>query len=210
MRALWSVLILLAIAGCCAGQDGQAVINGRVYDAKNETRGIADMTVEVTASNDPTTVVASIRTDSRGYYSTTVPSGKLYDIWIRDVNPNPQQRTPSVVKDGDTSTFNFRVDIQSSYQNIILEKYGYWIVIAVAALVLAAIILDQMLLHRKSKGPGLAELKRQRDQMQEMVNLAKSKYHKREIDEESFREITRDQQEKLIEVESKIRELEGK
>ena len=43
-----------------------------------------------------------------------------------------------------------------------------------------------------------------------MITLTKAKFHRREIDEESFREITRDQQEKLIELESEIKELEKK
>ncbi|MCX6695523.1 MAG: AAA family ATPase, partial [Candidatus Altiarchaeota archaeon] len=51
------------------------------------------------------------------------------------------------------------------------------------------------------------DLLRQKAEIESMIELAKSKYHKRELDEESFREITRDDQKKLIEIESKLNKL---
>lgn len=56
-----------------------------------------------------------------------------------------------------------------------------------------------------------AELKKLMDEkkeLEELISLAQKKYHKRKIDEESFREIVRDHQKKLIEVESKISKIE--
>lgn len=46
--------------------------------------------------------------------------------------------------------------------------------------------------------------------IEEMIELAKVKYHKRKLDEESFREIVRDNQKRLIEVETKIRDMGGR
>ena len=43
-----------------------------------------------------------------------------------------------------------------------------------------------------------------------MTALAKSKYHARKLDEESFREIVRDNQTKIIQIELKIKELQAK
>jgi len=55
------------------------------------------------------------------------------------------------------------------------------------------------------------ELKRLNDEkrsIEEMIRLAQIKFHKRKLDEESFREIVRDQQKRLIEIEARIRDLE--
>jgi len=54
----------------------------------------------------------------------------------------------------------------------------------------------------------LKKLQEQRDHIQELINRTKVKYHKREIDEESFREIAKDYQKQLMEVNVKIWELE--
>ncbi|HIE34242.1 MAG TPA: hypothetical protein EYP86_03805 [Candidatus Altiarchaeales archaeon] len=44
--------------------------------------------------------------------------------------------------------------------------------------------------------------------IEEMIEIAKKKYHQRKLDEESFREIVRDNQKKLIEIEAKIDDIE--
>ena len=49
------------------------------------------------------------------------------------------------------------------------------------------------------------ELMRQKDEIEKMLDIAKAKYHRRELDEESFREIVRDNQKRIIELELKIR-----
>ncbi|MEA1925030.1 MAG: hypothetical protein U9M95_04095, partial [Candidatus Altiarchaeota archaeon] len=63
-----------------------------------------------------------------------------------------------------------------------------------------------------SKDYGL-ELKRLHDEkksVEEMMKLAQFKFRKRKLDEESFREIVRDQQKRLIEIEATINEMEGR
>ena len=54
----------------------------------------------------------------------------------------------------------------------------------------------------------LEQLQRQKKEVEDLIEIAKSKFHNRNLDEESFREIVRDQQKKLIEIESKISNLE--
>ena len=55
----------------------------------------------------------------------------------------------------------------------------------------------------------IVELEKQRKELQDMVDLTKKKYHRREIDEGSFREIVRDYQKKLIELEAKMDEIKS-
>ncbi|MFH1403357.1 MAG: CARDB domain-containing protein [Candidatus Altiarchaeota archaeon] len=54
------------------------------------------------------------------------------------------------------------------------------------------------------------ELIRKRDEIREMTAIARKKYHRRELDEESFREIVRDNQMKIIHLELKIKEMGGR
>jgi hypothetical protein len=49
------------------------------------------------------------------------------------------------------------------------------------------------------------ELQKEKEELEKMMAIAKAKYHKRELDEESFREIIRDNQKKVIELELKIK-----
>jgi len=64
--------------------------------------------------------------------------------------------------------------------------------------------------ERESEQPDNEELKRlesQKADLEEKIRIAKSKYYKRDLDEESFREIVKENQEKLIDIESQMRKL---
>ena len=54
----------------------------------------------------------------------------------------------------------------------------------------------------------LTRLRDEKKSIEEMIKLAQVKFHKRKLDEESFREIVRDEQKKLIEVEARMQDLE--
>jgi len=54
----------------------------------------------------------------------------------------------------------------------------------------------------------LKEMKKKREEMSNLIDRAKAKYHKRELDEKSFREIVSGYQKDLMELNLKIRELE--
>ncbi len=61
-----------------------------------------------------------------------------------------------------------------------------------------------------SEATELSKLQDERKTLEEMIILAKKKYHKRKLDEESFREIVKDPQKKLIEIETKINQIEAR
>lgn len=55
----------------------------------------------------------------------------------------------------------------------------------------------------------LQKLKKEKERIEELIRRTKIKYHKREIDEESFREIIKDYQKDLMEITMRISELES-
>ncbi len=60
----------------------------------------------------------------------------------------------------------------------------------------------------EARADELTELQNKRDHIKELIRRTKVKYHKRELDEESFREIVKDYQKQLMEINVKIWELE--
>lgn len=62
----------------------------------------------------------------------------------------------------------------------------------------------------KEKPYELAHLQDEKKSIEELIKKTKTKYHRREIDEESFREIVKDYQKKLLEINLQIAELEEK
>jgi len=56
-------------------------------------------------------------------------------------------------------------------------------------------------------GDLLHKLEIQKEKIEYMLKIAKSKYHKREMDEKSLQEITKENQEKLLQIEMKMKEL---
>jgi hypothetical protein len=90
--------------------------------------------------------------------------------------------------------------------------------IVIAVLVFAVLaVLFFALRSRRSKPEAvegreytLEELVQRKKEIEEMTAIAKAKYHRRELDEESFREIVRDNQKKIIQLEIRMREVEGR
>ena len=54
----------------------------------------------------------------------------------------------------------------------------------------------------------LKQLLVEKDKIEYMINLTKIRYHKRAMDTESFREIVRDYQKKLVELDARMSELQ--
>jgi len=54
----------------------------------------------------------------------------------------------------------------------------------------------------------LERLKKKKDEIEEMIKIAKAKYYKRAMDEDVYKKIVGDNQNKLIEIEAKINEIE--
>ena len=60
----------------------------------------------------------------------------------------------------------------------------------------------------KDEANGMADLLKTKKELQELINLTKSKYQSNEIDESTYNEITRDYHKRMIEVESKISKIQ--
>jgi len=208
MRTSSVIVIALLAAHACCSQGDYSVIQGYVTDLKTGA-SIQSVKVEVFDSQDHSKPQVSAVTDQKGFYSVEVPVGSYYDVYLVSGEARPNQRTTEAVRAGVVYTVNFKIDSESDYSATIVEKYGIELAAGAAAVFLLAVAADQLLLRRRPKAPGLKELKDERDRILQMLEMAKTKYHRREMDEDSLRQITKDKQERLIELESKIRELGG-
>ena len=86
------------------------------------------------------------------------------------------------------------------------------IVIGLVALIVVVVSLlllvrsKKTVTSREEKEPKtVEELQAEKDEIEGRMAIAKAKYHRRELDEESFREIIRDNQKRLIDLELKIK-----
>jgi uncharacterized membrane protein len=207
MEAQGAMIFILFMSAVCLSEPDYATISGYVRDAKTGA-SIRNVRVEIFPSSDHSSPTFSTQTDERGYYVARVTPGDYYDIYLRMGDLNPSQRTTTSAEGGSSYTVNFNIVTESNYQNTVVERYGIGLALAVAVVVLMVIVFDRLVALRGSRAPSIDELRRQRDALIETIGLARGKYHKREIDEESFREITREEQMKLLELESKIKTLE--
>lgn len=198
-----------------------STIHGYVLD-KDTRQPFVGAQIEVFSFTDNTKLVSKAYTDEKGHYNVSVPAGDTYDIYVRLGKVNPHESV--YVGEGYVQRVDFEVSMKSvSKGGDFIEDNSLHIVLAVAAIVLAVILFDQIRIRgkrkrkqlekektTKEKSSELEKLIKKRAEMEEMIALTKNKYHRREIDDQSFREIMRDYQKKLIEVEAKIRETQAK
>jgi 5-hydroxyisourate hydrolase-like protein (transthyretin family) len=220
-------VLIISLIGCCTAA-GTATIKGYVLDGKTGAPR-TNTRVDVFRSEDHSRPVVFTRTDEKGFYSVTVPSGSYYDVYVRLGDVNPDQRTKTVVEDYGVYTLNFEIYSESTFSGKAAERYGFWAVVLIAVIILLLILADQFFFRRKrilkeletkqmmlqseldegrAVGDGLSKLKYEKNELDYKINLARIKYHKHEIDEESFREIMRDYQKRLIEIEAKLNRFE--
>jgi len=100
------------------------------------------------------------------------------------------------------------------------DKIGGIIFLLMSIVLIVAVLSIVLLVYKKRGGDGIPEgsasdskkeikmLQREKEEIEHMIKIAKVKFHQRELDEESFREIVRDHQKKLIEIETKMDEIE--
>lgn len=226
MRRLLLLLVILVYT--VSAQEQNATIQGYVKDVSGAP--MVDVSVDIYSTDNLNKAFAYTKTDDNGFYKVDVEPGKYYDILVRDGSVNPKQRTKDVVRENSINTLNFEISTETSYSEVMIEKYGFWIVVVVAVIILFVILGDQLFMRRKRKIRALererseleerikgeesgetvdeyTKLKREKDNVEYMLNLSKIKYHKRQLDEESFREIVRDYQKQLIAVEAKMNRL---
>lgn len=205
MRA--SLILFMLLAPSLAMAAEQAMVSGLVRDADTGA-GLSGLTVEVYKSGEYDKPVSKSTTDEGGRYEVAVESGFYYDAYLRYGGSNPTMRTPEAARGGRTYELNFNIKESSNFTEVVVGKYGIWVVVAVALIVLALIVIDIMSSRRKS-GSSPADFRKERDEIQKMLDISHEKYLKREIDEETFKSITSAKQERLIELESKLKEHGG-
>jgi hypothetical protein len=203
------------LAGCVTNKDNGMPFNGtlvQVYDVA-----------------EPNNAVSSVYTDVKGCYNTSVKPGN-YNIYVRIGNTHPTQSV--YVQAGQIQQVDFRISMKSVLEEQLTSSNMFWIQVGIAGIILAVIVVDQLFFKKKrilgelaaertkleaemkkDEGWGwygeVNNLRKEKKQLEYMINLTRTKYHERSINEESYREIIRDYQEKLIEVEAKIAALES-
>ncbi|MBN2014857.1 MAG: hypothetical protein JW778_06720 [Candidatus Altiarchaeota archaeon] len=96
------------------------------------------------------------------------------------------------------------------------SKFPVFLFLAFAVVILILALVFFFFSRRKSKGPVIdyeLQIKRllgEKKTIEEMLELAKTKYHRRKLDEESFKEIVKENQKRLIEVETRIKDIEDR
>ncbi|MDD5111645.1 MAG: carboxypeptidase-like regulatory domain-containing protein [Candidatus Altiarchaeota archaeon] len=221
-----SVFLLCALSAfACASQ--KAFIEGSVTDTATG-KPFMNVSLDVFVASDPSNPYATVRTDERGRYNISVDDGN-YEIYVRVGATNPRQSV--YVHAGEIQQLNFKISMKSISEEQLSSNWMFWVQVGIAALIIGIIAVDQLFFKRKrvlsdlaaergrleaelKKGEeggqdDLGKLRKDRSQLEYMINLTRTKYHQRSINEESFREIIRDYQEKLIEVEARIAALEA-
>jgi len=204
-------------------------IKGKVTDY-DSGKPKPNLLVEIYSQEEPKVPFASLKTDENGYYESKVPAGVTYSIYVRTSGQNPKQVTP-FVQAGSEWKMNFVIAEES---NISVggadEGTLILIILLLAALVFGSILLDQVYFRRQRMKKleqarvaadsdnevliiadpleELERLKKEKYDIEYRIGLSKSQFHQRKLDEESFREIVRDYQKRLIDIESRIKNLE--
>ncbi|MEA1924372.1 MAG: hypothetical protein U9M95_00725 [Candidatus Altiarchaeota archaeon] len=217
------ILFLVALLLAAAGAEQKATIYGYVLDEKTGTP-LDKVVVEIFASDDPSKAIVSKYTDSKGFFNTSVEGNRNYEIYVRLGGKNPKQSV--YVTSGAMQEIKFIVSMERiSEQNIIEQPY-FLIFAVIAVLVIGVILFDEVYMRRrkisaletdkerlKSRIDSTVELdevsalEKKRDRIELMIKMAQLKFHKRKLDDESFREIVRDKQKDLIEIEARLSEL---
>jgi len=221
-----SLLIFIVFSQFALSESGIGKIDGTILDS-NTGSPLIGLKVEVYPSSDHSLKIGETATDKSGKYLIQVPSEDTYDVYVRTGETHPTLRT--YVSDNSLNTLDFKISQSTTLNSAETEKYGFWLVVAVAALIVFLILIDQLFLRKKrvigdldrerqliekrleegkdSQGEDLddlSKLNKEKIRIEFMINSTRRKYHKNQIDEESFREIVRDYQKQLIEVEAKI------
>lgn len=179
----------------------EATIQGVVLDGKSGM-AFSGESVVIYISEDRSKPYGQTVTDEKGFYLFRVEPGFYYDVYVRKGEPNPNQRTKESVKEDRVYTLNFNIIDDSTYTSLESDSNIIWIIGAFAGIVILTIVYDMFFGGKKN--PSKKDLENERDELKRTINLAREKYHKRELDEESFRNIISAQQTKIIEIEAKI------
>jgi len=225
-RLFLCLILSTALLSTVVDAESWARIEGYVTD-KDTGRPYTNISVYIYSPSDHSNLIASDETDGRGFYNITVQPGKNYDIYVRVGKTNPSESV--YVRYGEICHRDFKLSMQSVNEGEFLDEPEAQIVFLVAAIILILILVDQIFMKRrrrirelererrllekeietkeKQDVDELTQLEKERNTINYSINLAKIKYHKRSLNERSFRDIIRDYEKRLIEIESRIREI---
>jgi|GEM_PF-3845977 len=203
MNRVIALAILLMVASLAGAQDDKAILQGTVIDGLSG-ESLAGIHMVVYAAEDHSRPLDAEVTDPKGNYRILVEPGRFYDVYLRLPDSSHNQRTPEAVQAGVEYNMNFKIMRKSSFSNQVTEEYGIWIVAAVAFVFFLIVGYDN-LFSKHGKKPSVEDLKKEKEEIEKVLLIARDKYHKREIDEDSFKKITTDKQQRIIEIESKIK-----
>ncbi len=101
---------------------------------------------------------------------------------------------------------------QTSGESLVEQQFRLALSVSILLISLIGgfLALRRMKEYRMDGGTHLSRIGRlqiEKKDIEYMIELAKARYHKHQIDEESFREIVRDHQKRLIEIDAEIKKL---
>ena len=217
------ILFLVASLLAAAGAQQNAIIYGYVLDEKTGAP-LDKVVVEIFASDDPSRAIVSRYTDSRGFFNASVQGNKNYEIYVRLGDKNPKQSV--YVTGGAIQEVRFVVSMETINEQNIIEQPYFLVFAVIAVLVIGVILFDEVYMRRRKISAletdkeklknriestveldEVSTLEKKRDRIELMIKMAQLKFHKRKLDDESFREIVRDKQKDLIEIEARLSEL---
>lgn len=118
-------------------------------------------------------------------------------------------------------------DDDNIYTVLTKEPYSTPVILIIVFVILTIIAMAVFLLYlyliaeyvhnrviiKRQPGPvdydvEILKLQEKKREIEDMIKIATYKFRKRKLDDQSFREIVKDQQEKLIEIEAKIKDIE--
>lgn len=208
--------------------DGSSAINQEVRTyLKADERTVVSFT-DVSAYKEPRKYVLSAAADSSPNSvrndliaeSDEDNNKGTWEIYIGE-RIDQDNRTDSNSRPTEAAS-SIRVDTplvgdKTRAENTQGSDWGQLLLLAgiVIACLLAAVLVVYLATRRRGtpiEGEELQiqNLLKEKKTVEEMIELAKAKYHKRTLDEDSFKEIVKENQKKLIEIETRIGDLEAR
>ncbi len=194
------IFLLVVLSGAACAQE-LARVEGVVKDA-NTGKSLSGALVEIYKVGGSTHPVNSTVTDDSGYYSFFVEPMAFYDVYVRFQGASDSFKTPEAVRPGSVNKVNIAIRTgDSNPLAVTAEKAGFGVVIIASIIVLALVIWGFL---KQNKKLNFEDLSREREQVKMELEVLRKKYHRREIAEEQLNAISKDKQQQLVEIESKM------
>jgi hypothetical protein len=199
MRASATLVIFLLSAVACAQESAR--VEGTVRDASSG-KAIPGALVEIYKVGGNNRPINLTVTDDSGYYSFFVEPMAFYSVYVRFGGASDSFKTPEAVRPGSVNKVNMVIRTSDNSMFSIVDQAGLGIVVFASLIVLGLVVFG--FIRQNRRGETLNDLKREREQIKAELELLRRKYHRREIGEEQLNAISKDKQQRLIELESKM------